>query len=83
MANATLTRPGAGETRLGTTRDGALESQTLQQSPIGTASCFAMQTTAGVTYYLWVDTTGDLRIYTARPVGAEAQSIGVVVGSQS
>lgn len=40
-----------------------------------------LRTEAGVVYYLWVDSTGDLRIGSAEP--STPDSDGTVVGTQS
>ena len=38
---------------------------------------------ANTSYYIWVDTTGDLRISTTAPTTSTTDSAGSVVGSQS
>jgi hypothetical protein len=38
-------------------------------------------TAANVEYWLWVDSTGDLRIHTAEPADPDAD--GTIVGTQS
>lgn len=83
MANRTITRPGGGETRLGTTRTGALENVLTLNSPIGQGSYLAVQDTAGVTWYLSVDVNGKVRVYSALPVGTQQASTGTIVGTQS
>ena len=40
-----------------------------------------LQTAADVQYWLWVDSTGDLRIHTAEPTSFDVD--GTVVGTQS
>lgn len=38
---------------------------------------------ANTTYYIWVDTTGDLRIGTTAPTTSTTDSAGAVVGDQA
>jgi hypothetical protein len=40
-----------------------------------------LRTEAGVVYYLWVDSTGDLRISSTKPTTFDSD--GTVVGTQS
>lgn len=47
----------------------------------GTASFVSLVDSAGEEWFLWVDTTGDLRIGSAKP--ALPQADGTVVGGQS
>jgi hypothetical protein len=47
----------------------------------GTPGTIKLLTAAGVPYYLWVDSTGDLRIHTAEPTTPDSD--GSVVGGQS
>jgi hypothetical protein len=51
----------------------------------GTSSAFSVVVlnNGSTSYYLWVDTTGDLRIGTTEPTVATVNSAGAVVGDQS
>jgi len=51
----------------------------------GAPGLLALETSAGVTYYLWVSTTGKLYISTAYPEadGTPSDTSGTVVGSQT
>lgn len=43
----------------------------------------SVKNSAGTTYYVWVDGTGDLRVGTVEPTNATETTAGTVVGSQS
>lgn len=43
----------------------------------------ALQDRNGSTYYLWVDTTGDLRVGTTEPTPTNGDTVGTVVGTQT
>jgi len=49
----------------------------------GAPASLALQTKAGVPHYIWVDTTGDLRIDTSPPSESGGDVTGTVVGTQS
>ncbi len=51
----------------------------------GAAGCLSLEDLNGVTHYLWVDATGDLRIGSAPPEedGSPSDTSGTVVGTQS
>jgi hypothetical protein len=68
---------------------GAVTGQTVaigrNTSGSGAPGCLILSDKAGTAYYLWVDTTGDLRIGSAPPEedGTPADTSGTVVGTQS
>lgn len=43
----------------------------------------ALQDKNGTTYYVWVDTTGDLRIGTTEPTPTNGDTVGAVAGTQT
>lgn len=68
----------SGESRTGSRRH---QGMWFIESAVGFASMLAMNDSAGVTWYLWFDTTGDVRIANAVPTDFQAN--GAVVGGQS
>lgn len=55
-----------------------------RQSGGGTApGSIALEAKNGTVYYLWVDTTGDLRVGTTEPNITNGDTVGTVVGTQS
>jgi len=44
---------------------------------------FVLKSAAGVENYLWIDSTGDLRVATAKPAAGAYDSAGTIVGTQS
>lgn len=49
----------------------------------GAPGCLRMLDRSGTTWYIWVDTTGDLRIGTTAPIQSIGDTGGTVVGTQS
>lgn len=56
---------------------------THNTSGSGAAGTLVLYSLAGTAYYLWVDSTGDLRIHTAPPNESGGDTSGTVVGAQS
>lgn len=78
MASRSGTRPAANESRSGTNRTGAGTGLFYVQSASGSVGVYAMDDTDGVTWYLWMDTTGALRRANALPTAPNSD--GTVVG---
>lgn len=82
MANRTLIRPAANESRSGTTRSGnngwILVQCAANESHV---SGVIFQSPNGTSTYLWVDDTGDFRTATTEPT--DPNNDGTIVGTQS
>jgi hypothetical protein len=71
-----------GQTVLGDLRQE--DSSVAIASKLGSVGALSLVDTAGVQYYIWVDTTGDLRISSTRAdFITNPNSAGAVVGGQS
>lgn len=82
MANRTLIRPAANESRSGTTRPGN-NGWLLIQAPADESHVggIILQSPNGTSTYFWVDDTGNLRTSTTEPTAPNSD--GTVVGTQS
>lgn len=78
MPDRGVTRPASNETRIGSRRAGAGNGVLMLDAPSSSGSILALQDTAGVTWYFWADTSGNLRRASAIP--ANLNTGGTVVG---
>lgn len=78
MASRSGSRPAANESRSGTNRAGAGTGIFYVQSASGSVGVYAFDDTAGVTWYFWADTSGNIRRANALPTAPNSD--GTVVG---
>lgn len=69
------------ETSFGTAAGDSQNSWIRSRAPSGYVGGFILTDSSGADWYVWVDTTGDLRVSATEPTAP--QSDGTVIGSQS